>query len=205
LLTNTVKNAIIIFVRNPVSGKVKTRLAKTMGDDKALLIYQLLLEHTRQVTGNLHCDKFVYYSDHIDENDDWKNSLYKKRLQSAGDLGERMANAFETLFTSGYQRLVIIGSDCLDLNSDLINEAFNRLSEVNVVFGPSTDGGYYLLGLKVPYPPGLFENKSWSTDTVLPDSLKTLEATGTSYQLLIPLNDIDEESDLPASLLKRVN
>jgi uncharacterized protein len=205
LLTNTVKNAIIIFVRNPVSGKVKTRLAKTIGDDKALLIYQLLLEHTRQVTGNLHCDKFVYYSDHIDENDDWKNSLYKKRLQSAGDLGERMANAFETLFTSGYQRLVIIGSDCLDLNSDLINEAFNRLSEVNVVFGPSTDGGYYLLGLKVPYPPGLFENKSWSTDTVLPDSLKTLEATGTSYQLLIPLNDIDEESDLPASLLKRVN
>ena len=205
MLTNTVKNAIIIFVRNPVSGKVKTRLAKTIGDDKALLIYQLLLEHTRQVTGNLHCDKFVYYSDHIDENDDWKNGLYKKRLQSAGDLGERMANAFETLFTSGYQRLVIIGSDCLDLNSDLINEAFNRLSEVNVVFGPSTDGGYYLLGLKVPYPPGLFENKSWSTDTVLPDSLKTLEATGTSYQLLIPLNDIDEESDLPASLLKRVN
>ena len=205
MLISTVKEAIIIFVRNPVLGKVKTRLAKTMGNGKALLIYQLLLEHTRQVTGNLHCDKFVYYSDYIDENDDWNNVLYKKKLQSGGDLGERMANAFKQLFASGYQRLIIIGSDCLDLTSDLINEAFNRLKEADVVFGPSTDGGYYLLGLKVPYPPELFENKNWSTDTVLSDSLKTLEASGTSYQLLIPLNDIDEESDLPASLLKRVN
>ena len=205
MLISIVKEAIIIFVRNPMLGKVKTRLAKTMGNGKALLIYQLLLEHTRQVTGNLHCDKFVYYSDHIDENDDWNNVLYKKKLQSGGDLGERMANAFKQLFASGYQRLIIIGSDCLDLNSDLINEAFNRLKEASVVLGPSTDGGYYLLGLKAFYPPTLFKNKNWSTDTVLADSLKTLKASGTSYQLLIPLNDIDEESDLPASFLELVN
>ena len=73
------KNAIIIFVRNPVLGKVKTRLAKDIGSEKALQVYKKLLQHTHTITADLDCDKFVYYADGISEHDIWENSLYKKR------------------------------------------------------------------------------------------------------------------------------
>jgi uncharacterized protein len=201
-----VKNkAIIIFVRNPVAGKVKTRLAKTMGNEKALRVYRLLLEHTRKITEQLDCDKFLYYSDHVGENDGWDNAIFRKKLQRGEGLGARMSNAFGELFSEGYERLVIIGSDCLELTGNLIHDAFDRLNEVNVVIGPSSDGGYYLLGARQPFPASLFENKTWSTDSVLADTLKDLETSETTYRLLTMLNDIDEEGDVPAALLKAVD
>ena len=107
------KNLLLLFVRNPELGKVKTRLAASVGADKALEIYLQLLQHTRQVTQELPVQKLVYYSDAVDNNDLWPNEQYQKRVQPLGDLGEKMAGAFAAAFAEGFKSVVIIGSDCL--------------------------------------------------------------------------------------------
>ncbi|MEO6722723.1 MAG: TIGR04282 family arsenosugar biosynthesis glycosyltransferase [Ferruginibacter sp.] len=199
------KKALIIFIRNPIAGEVKTRLANTMGPEKALLIYKILLQHTCEITEQLDCDKFVYYADFINENDSWQNDNFHKRLQHGADLGERMSNAFNQLFNEGYERLLIIGSDCLELESKLISHAFDVLDETDIVVGPSADGGYYLLGMKPPLLSFLFENKSWSTGSVLTETIKDLTTSGIRFELLVTLNDIDEEKDVPQYLLEQIN
>ena len=195
--------ALIIFIRNPVAGKVKTRLAKTLGDDKALLIYNHLLAHTHQVTRHLDCDKFLYYSDWVEQEDDWENERYKKKLQQPGNLGERMSAAFHELFEEGYQQVLIIGSDCIELYEKLISNAFEALNDNDAVIGPSSDGGYYLLGMTT-YFPELFANKKWGSSSVLTDTLMDLEIANARVGKLIILNDIDEEKDLPEFLVQLV-
>ena len=193
------KSGIIIFIRNPVHGKVKTRLAKTIGDEKAFLIYNQLLSHTHFITHALTCEKFLYYSDEVVLNDIWEKSSFHKRVQQPGDLGERMACAFQELFNAGYKKLVIIGSDCIELNEQIISKAFEMLDSYEVVTGPSEDGGYYLLGMTT-YFPQLFLNKKWGTSSVLADTLLDLSNAGVDTGKLVTLNDIDEEKDLPQSL-----
>ena len=91
-------DALIIFVRNPELGKVKTRLAQTIGNEKALLVYNKLLLHTMQTTETLECDLFVFYDTTIIDDDIWKNTIYNKKMQVGNNLGERMKNAFQELF-----------------------------------------------------------------------------------------------------------
>ena len=91
-------NALLIFTRNPQLGKVKTRLAKTFGDKKALEVYKDLLLHTMEATKDLDCDVFVFYDEKIEENDIWSTKIYHKFVQSGKDLGEKMQNAFQKLF-----------------------------------------------------------------------------------------------------------
>ena len=97
----SLKQALIIFVRNPVLGKVKTRLAKTIGNERALSIYKELLQHTHDITQTQPCDKYIFYADGITENDIWENNIYKKWIQNGQDLGARMQAAFELLFNKG--------------------------------------------------------------------------------------------------------
>lgn len=186
-------NALIIFIRNPELGKVKTRLAKKIGNEDALNVYKDLLNHTREQTLSLKCDKYVFYDSIIEENDVWDNSIFKKELQSEGHLGKKMQNAFELLLNKGYQNCIIIGSDLFDLKTTLIENAFELLKTNDVVIGPARDGGYYLLGLKKMYI-DLFQNKKWGTNTVLKDSLINL----IDYKLFLLelLNDIDTYEDL---------
>lgn len=191
---NMLNRALIIFVRQPVPGKVKTRLAKTTGDEKALEIYRDLLAHTRSITKALDCDKYVFYADGIAENDLWENDLYRKHLQTGNDLGERMLRAFKMLFEQGYTSLCIIGSDCFELTANIIGQAFDFLKEAEVVIGPSNDGGYYLLGL-TRLQPALFTHIDWSTPQVLHQTVNKCHAGGLAYLLLPALDDIDEEGD----------
>lgn len=197
------KSGLIIFIRNPIAGKVKTRLAKTLGDEKALFIYNQLLIHTHHITRNLSCDKFLYYSDWVEQNDLWENDRFQKKLQSPGQLGKRMSDAFLDLFKDGYQKLLIIGSDCLELNEPIIANAFDVLDDNEVVIGPSADGGYYLLGMTA-YLHHLFLNKKWGTSSVLQDTLQDLTVHHTKTGMLAMLNDIDEEKDLPVSLYQLI-
>ena len=192
------KEGLIVFIRNPVLGKVKTRLAKTLGDERAFAIYQQLLAYTHQLTSKINGDKFLYYSDEVEQNDIWSNELFTKKVQQGGDLGERMGNAFIELFKAGYQKLIIIGSDCIELEGAMIEQAFKLLSDHKVVIGPSLDGGYYLMGMN-EYIPALFTNKQWGTATVFKDSLYNLQAANINVAQLTILNDIDEEADLPLS------
>ncbi|MBP1839211.1 TIGR04282 family arsenosugar biosynthesis glycosyltransferase [Formosa algae] len=189
----TSKKALIIFARNPELGKCKTRLAKTIGDENALDIYRTLLQHTAKISENVKADRFVFYSEHIHKNDTWDDNNFRKKLQQGDDLGERMHNAFSELFQNNYQKVIIIGSDLLDLTTEMINDAFDELEHHDTVIGPAKDGGYYLLGMKT-LQTELFQNKAWGTSTVLEASLKNL--TNKSVYFLEELNDIDTFEDI---------
>jgi rSAM/selenodomain-associated transferase 1 len=196
------KNLLIIFYRNPELGKVKTRLAKTLGDEKALAIYLKLSSHTRAITENLAIDKVIYYSNFLDTEDVWPNTTFQKKLQNGNDLGEKMNNAFVEGFQSGYERVCIIGTDCFELSGDIIKQAFDQLQTNDAVIGPAKDGGYYLLGIKKQMPE-LFKNKTWSTDTVSTDTIQNFKDLRVSFAQLQILTDVDEEKDLPTNLSKQ--
>jgi uncharacterized protein len=189
------KNLLLIFAKNPELGKVKTRLAETMGEEAALAVYFRLLTYTHSITKNLPCTKQVWYTDFVDREDQWENHLYEKKLQKGDNLGQRMAHAFQEGFAAGYQRICIIGTDNFELTPDILKEAFQSLHAVSAVVGPAKDGGYYLLGLTRMLP-ALFENKPWSTDTVLSLTLDDLKGANTPFHLLPVLRDVDREEDL---------
>ncbi|MDB0026826.1 TIGR04282 family arsenosugar biosynthesis glycosyltransferase, partial [Polaribacter sp.] len=168
------KNLLIIFTRNPELGKVKTRLAKTIGAEKALAIYKFLLAHTKKVTENIACDKAVYYSVKVREDDLWNGEIYQKKQQLGEDLGIRMQNAFQDAFANGYEKVLIVGSDLIDLSEEIIEKGFLQLASNDVVIGPAEDGGYYLLGMKSVHP-NVFKNKNWGTSTVREETLNDLK------------------------------
>lgn len=187
--------ALVIFVRNPISGQVKTRLAKDIGDERALAIYLQLLQHTLEITRGLSFRKFIYYADEVSDYDLWSVPGYTKRKQNGNDLGERMHNSFKELFDQGFTRIIIIGSDCLQLKTETLEEAVALLDINAAVIGPASDGGYYLLGLSKFYP-DLFINKPWSTNQVFAKTIDDFVKQGISYALLEVLSDIDDVTDL---------
>lgn len=184
---------LLIFTRNPKLGKCKTRLAATIGDQAALDIYMILMRHTAEITKNLNCSKEVYYSDEVPDNDLWGKDNYAKRLQEGNDLGERMYNAFKSGFQKGYKKIILIGSDIYDLNSETIEEAFLEMENADFVIGPAADGGYYLVGMKT-LNNEIFQNKNWGTESVLEDTLNNLNHK--KVKLLEIKNDIDVYEDL---------
>lgn len=198
------KELLIIFYRNPELGKVKTRLAASIGDEKALAIYLRLSAHTREVTENLTMDKALYYSDFTDREDNWSLTHFKKEIQTGRDLGERMRNAFASGFEQGYQKIVIIGTDCFELTPEIIKQSFERLDHHDTVIGPALDGGYYLLGMKKLIPE-VFRNKAWSTESVCTETMKDFERLNLGYSLSPPLRDVDEVKDLPEELAHLLN
>ncbi|MEO6638271.1 MAG: TIGR04282 family arsenosugar biosynthesis glycosyltransferase [Ginsengibacter sp.] len=198
------KQALIIFVRNPVLGNVKSRLAATVGEERALAIYKKLLQHTHTVSQNIAADKFIFYEDFLNEKDIWENDIYTKLLQEGNDLGMRMKQAFSKLLFDGYQEIIIIGSDCYELTTTILTDAFNALTMADIVIGPASDGGYYLLGMK-EFIPALFEDKSWSSETVYTDTIKQASQLNYTLTSLITLNDVDVESDIDFSRLEGLN
>lgn len=192
----TSENLLIIFYKNPEKGKVKTRLAKTLGEEKALEIYRELVEHNVNITRNLNfCDKAVWYSDFIVTTDCWDNKVYKKQLQKGADLGSRLSIAFKEAFDKGYKKVIVIGSDCKEISHSHLKEAFIELDKESVVIGPAKDGGYYLLGMKKFYQ-DLFIKKSWSTSNLFNETLFTIKKRRICHGLLEILSDIDEEKDI---------
>lgn len=194
------KQALIVFVRKPELGKVKTRLAATIGNEKALQIYLKLLHHTQQIVAASEIDSFIFYGDEIVSNDIWDNPNIYKQLQANGDLGLKMKTAFETVFAKGYNKVVIIGSDCYELTTAIVLDAFTALQNNNVVIGKAVDGGYYLLGMQQLYAV-LFENKKWSTNTVAANTIQDCINNNLSFWGLPLLNDVDEEKDVPEGWL----
>ncbi len=186
------KNCLIIFTRKPEIGKVKTRLAKGVGNDKALKIYVHLLKHTAEISSQVKAQKQVWYTNSIEEKDIWNDDLFEKFVQTEGDLGLKMKSAFEYNFNQGYKKVVIIGTDLLDFDKETIKKAYQLLDENEVVFGPAEDGGYYLLGMN-HFIPEIFENIEWSTEKVLQQSLEQLKHKKVS--LLEEKNDIDFKDD----------
>ncbi|MEO5583301.1 MAG: TIGR04282 family arsenosugar biosynthesis glycosyltransferase [Saprospiraceae bacterium] len=189
------EQALIIFVKNLVSGKVKTRLAKDAGDATALEIYKNLMDHTRLVVSHIDATRLLFYSDRVERLDSWPEKKYSKNLQTGDDLGERMFNAFKQ--ATDYDKKIIIGSDCPGITPTLIEEAFTALDYHDVVIGPAVDGGYYLIGMNTLIPEVL-QNIPWSTDQVLLETIKILQQKRLLYKLLTPLRDVDSLEDWQA-------
>ena len=193
------KSALIIFLKYPELGRSKTRLAKDIGNENALKVYIELLEHTQLISKQLKIDKYLFYDKVTANKMPWGDEIYHTAYQIESDLGGRLQNAFEQLFLKGYDRVVIIGSDCYELTPEIIEQAFELLNTSDAVLGPAKDGGYYLLGLRKMIPQ-LFSDVAWSTDEVFSATVKTLENLNLSYSTTPILSDIDTIEDLTPEL-----
>lgn len=194
--TPIAREAIIVFLKEPIKGEVKTRLAASIGEDQAVDIYRKLLDISRTHLKDNGRDVFWYINK--TPSDTFRTSFFspndKIRIQKGADLGEKMSHAFKELFSENYDRICIMGTDCPFITKKIIDKAFQNMSLKDTVLGPAEDGGYYLLGM-VQHFSYLFNNVSWSTGSVLKDTMNMLHQHDTSYALLEELYDIDEEND----------
>ena len=193
------RDILIIFLKPFAPGKVKTRLAKDIGERQALEVYKTLVAHTASEAEKLPkgIEVCFCYSEQPDNTSKFPGN-YNLRIQHGETLGDRMANAIDWANREGYHKKLIIGSDCPALSVGHLLEAFQMLEEHDVVIGPARDGGYYLIGAKHPLPV-LFEDIEWSTDAVYLSTLKKAGENNLSVGKLEVLSDIDDLEDLNAA------
>ena len=189
------KNLVIVFVKNNILGKVKTRLAKSIGNVGAFNIYSELVAITEKASTKTNADKHIYFSDVVIPSI-WGNE--KKFIQKGENLGMKMQHAFQNGFDKGYENIVLIGSDLPTISKEVIEAGIANLKNNDVVFGPAEDGGYYLIGMSKMHA-SIFENKPWSKNNLLAITLQELKAQNQSVGLIDTLNDIDTFEDLIAS------
>jgi rSAM/selenodomain-associated transferase 1 len=192
-------NHLLIFARHPVLGQGKTRLASAIGAAAALEVYDELLAHTRTAADGVAAVKTLWLAGEAPASGSafaqWVG--YAPQPQPAGDLGQRMHQAFLMAFAAGATAAVVIGTDCPELTSAHLAEAFRQLATHDVVVGPALDGGYYLLGMR-QLVPDFFVNKLWSTPFVLGETLADANRLGLRVARLPPLADVDTAKDLAA-------
>lgn len=177
-------------------GKVKSRLAATLGAEKTLTVYKYLLHHTISTAEQSGHSVIIWWSELPND-----YLIIPHRLQSGELLGDRMNQAFEFEFNLNQsEKVVMIGTDCPDLTTTILQEAFDALEDNNVVLGPSEDGGYYLIGMNGFYPE-LLREIEWSTEKVLEQTIEKCKKYEKTFALLPTLNDIDNEEDLRRSSL----
>jgi rSAM/selenodomain-associated transferase 1 len=190
---------LIFFIRYPEKGQVKTRLATSIGDERALNLYKRFLLN---ILSTLNKGTFLFYlcfypADALESTRKWLGEDYLYMPQQGVDLGERMKNGFMEAFAMNFKRVVLIGSDIPDLPLEFIEEAFASLRDKDSVIGPSLDGGYYLIGFNDrKFFPAVFKRIPWSTERVFQETMKRLEREGLTVHTLKPLRDIDTIDDL---------
>jgi len=195
-----VKNqkALIFFCRRPVAGRVKTRLAASLGGKLTARLYACFLKDLSAAARGSGAGVFLFHTPPAGDGVALKRLLkedFKYLPQRGADLGARMLNAFISVFRAGFKKAVIIGSDTPDLRAADLRAAFRALAEKHAVIGPAYDGGYYLLGFNTPVP-FAFADMEWSTSGVFQETLRRLEANGVTPHILPPLSDIDTMDDL---------
>ncbi len=190
----------MVFVKFPVPGRVKTRLAATVGAERAAEIYRAMVEIVfRKLPADF--DVIVCFDPEVRrmEMGEWVSGLLPRRAvhflaQCEGDLGLRLERAFTDVFALGFQEVAVIGTDCLDLDAAIFHETWAALADHDVVLGPSEDGGYYLIALTAPRP-SLFAAIPWSTERVLVETQARAAAAGVRVHLLPTRFDVDTEED----------
>lgn len=198
-------DVLLIFARYPEPGKVKTRLARTLGPQAAAQLYKLVAETlvSRLKVGQKAWDKTIVFYDppgKAESMRDWLGEGLSYLPQEGKDLGERLSNAVSTAFESGARRVVVIGSDCLAVTVEVLAQAFQHLCHKDVVIGPAEDGGYYLIGLSRETPE-LFFAVDWGTEKVFGQTLERIKRLELSFTTLKTLRDLDEPRDLSPALL----
>lgn len=187
-------DALIVFLKEPVPGQVKTRLAAVLGAEAAAALYAVMVDHALAALRG-----------------PWQVLLFGApaeaaprlgarhgvpvQAQAEGDLGVRMAAAFDAAFAAGATRAVIVGTDCLSLHAMDVEEAFEALAGHDVAIAPAQDGGYVMLGLRAPTPV-LFAGVEWSTPRVMVQTLERVARAGLTFQRLPQHGDVDTLDDL---------
>ncbi len=196
------RDALLVFVKLPVAGQVKTRLQPELSPELAAGLYRVMVDDVFTALERPgQWDFFACFSPLEREHAfrEWLPGSIGFVAQSGADLGERLANAFCWSHARGHSRTIVVGTDMPTLDSDVLSDAFRALDRDDVVLGPSTDGGYYLVGLSEPHPE-LFENVGWSTSEVLEQTIARIDDTRATYHLLPEKTDIDTWQDAVAVL-----
>jgi uncharacterized protein len=196
----TVTKKLLIFTRYPEPGTTKTRLIPVLGKEGAANLHRLMANKTiaralsLENSGRLSVE--IYYADGSQKlMQDWLGPDFIYHNQGQGDLGTRMAAAFQNSFDSGIDKVAIIGTDCPDLKAEIIAKAFDELDRSDLVLGPAKDGGYYLIGLCRSLPE-LFSGINWGTDEVLAQTRTIAQKLELNIAELPTLTDIDRPEDL---------
>jgi rSAM/selenodomain-associated transferase 1 len=191
--------ALFVFLRFPRPGKVKTRLAQSLGEKRAAQFYRIctdaILSEISRLPENI--KKYIFCADKTDEPEirRWAGPGFNFAVQEGESLGQRLENAFSSVFGNGVQKAIAVASDVPDLSADILNEAIQALDEHDIAIGPCYDGGYYLLGMKRLHHE-LFDGISWSTEQVYRQTLAAARESGLTVHQLQTLIDIDTEADL---------
>ncbi len=187
------KEALIVFVKNPEKGKVKTRLAADVGEEKALMVYYDLLEFSKSLIYS-GLNVYIFHSPVLLQEFFWGGA--ENKLQAEGDLGVKMSTAIQEVLNDGNDKVCVVGSDCFEITQQHIKEAFKALDKNDLVFGPAKDGGYYLVGMN-KLQSAIFENMPWSQSGLMQATLEKVKNLNLNYELLEELSDVDYVTDLP--------
>jgi rSAM/selenodomain-associated transferase 1 len=193
------KNFYGIMIKYPEPGRVKTRLAREIGEFRASEIYRHIAEQVLRNTAPSEDDHYrrIIFIDPPEREAEFRDWLPGEQFagQQGSELGERMDNVIRHLLTTGGEKAVITGSDIPKLSRDIVMQAFMELDHADIIIGPAADGGYYLIGMKAPAPE-LFHEIAWSTKDVFPETVRILKQSGKSYGVLPILSDLDTIEDL---------
>jgi hypothetical protein len=204
-MTENCRERLIIFTRFPEPGTTKTRMIPELGAEGAADLQRCMTEHIVARAVELIGQRCMPVEIRFEGGDEqlmaaWLGNDFAYHPQGRGDIGLRMGHALKDAFGLGFENVVIIGSDIPDITTDIMLNAFEVLKQVDLVLGPAGDGGYYLIGVRRKtfrhWSPKLFNNISWGTENVLPQTLTITKRLGLNYSLLDTLNDVDRPEDL---------
>jgi rSAM/selenodomain-associated transferase 1 len=193
------QNCILFFIKSPERGQVKRRLAASLGETVATELYSTFVIDALATLDTCRARVVVCFYPPEKERSivAWLGRHHSYLPQRGEDLGQRMRNAFIDAFDRGFQQVIIVGSDIPDLPRAVIEDSFESLQTRDAVFGPSFDGGYYLIGFKRhTFQPQAFEGIVWGTETVFQATIDRLRTKGLSLRTLPTWNDIDTLADL---------
>lgn len=186
--------AVIVFLREPMPGKVKTRLAASIGAEAAAAVYRRLIDITLDAVASARLPTYLFYDGPLPGLSD-RVPGFTYAPQSTGDLGARMLNALARV-QAIHGHTILIGSDCPEISAAVLHEAFGQLRTQDVVIGPAADGGYYLIGIAGPPDPRLFNGIPWSTDRVFALTLDRCADAGLKVSVMPMRADVDTLEDL---------
>jgi rSAM/selenodomain-associated transferase 1 len=190
---------ILCFVKYPEKGQVKLRLAVDLDDDVVVELYRNFVLDVVSILKKLDTQFYLFFSPLNTKKKfrEWLGSSYSYVPQEGNDLGERMKNSFSYAFAEGFHRVILVGSDSPDLPGDFLRNAIVELQTHDMVLGPSSDGGYYLIGFRDDtFLPSVFDGISWSSSTVYQETMTKIKTAGRSLSLLPAWSDVDIISDL---------
>jgi rSAM/selenodomain-associated transferase 1 len=200
--------SIILFVKAPEKGMVKSRLASALGEETALHIYKsFVLDIIDMLKKRAQPLKICFHpADSKETVVNWLGEGFSYMPQRGEDLGERMENAFVDSFSEGIAKVVLIGSDIPDLPSTVIDEAFSSLDFTDAVIGPASDGGYYLIGFrKSTFLADVFHGVPWSAGAVFRETMKIFGRSGLRVHVLPEWYDVDTLNDLRSLFIRNTD